>query len=303
MSQRTSIEWTNRSWNPTRGCTRVSEGCRNCYAERQAARQCGDGRPYHGLVKLTKAGPRWTGEVALVYENLEDPLSWRAPQLVFVDSMSDLFHEKVPDEYIALVFAVMAAAPRHTFQILTKRPERMRTLLSYEAFWGYVTLQGMERFWGLRELAMLDLGVASPLPNVWLGTSVENQAAADERIPQLIETPAAVRFLSCEPLLGPVEIGDEALDRLHWVIAGGESGPRARPIDVEWAHDLRAQCGFAGVPFFMKQASGPRPGMQGELPDDLWLTKEMPGVPVTSGPEKVGDIVPRVLAAIERGQR
>ncbi len=183
---KTSIEWTDTTWSPTRGCSRVSEGCVNCYAERMAARFSGPGRPFHGFAKDGK----WTGKVELIPSKLDDPLRWRKPRRVFVNSMSDLFHEALPFDAISEVYARMACSPQHTFQVLTKRPRRR---LEYsrggmlEAFMG----GDHETIW--------------PLPNVWEGVSVEDQATADERIPLLLETPAAVRFVSYEPALGPVD--------------------------------------------------------------------------------------------------
>jgi len=252
MSDRSAIEWTDATWNPVRGCTRVSEGCTRCYAEAVAARFSGPGLPYEGLARSTPGGPRWTGEVRLIEKHLEDPLRWKEPRRIFVNSMSDLFHEKLTDQTIDRIFAVMARCPQHTFQILTKRPERMRAYLSLErqlAIADAWTAQVVGRSPGPTDLRFtVDKW---PLPNVWLGVSVENQAAANERVPLLLETPAAVRFLSCEPLLGPVNLGETL--SLDWVICGGESGPRARPMHPDWARGLRNQCVDAGVPFFFKQ--------------------------------------------------
>lgn len=216
---KSKIEWTDRTWNPVRGCSRVSEGCRNCYAERQAARFSAPGETFHGFVRWKSrvsglqyaergaaggADPVWTGRVELIPEKLAEPLSWRKPSRVFVNSMSDLFHEALPDAAIDRVFAVMALAPQHTFQVLTKRPERMRAYMARLArspgcadhLFDAARVDG-------RRIARL----AWPLQNVWLGVSVENQATADERIPHLLATPAAVRFVSAEPLIGPVDLG------------------------------------------------------------------------------------------------
>lgn len=293
MGDKTGISWTDATWNPVRGCSRVSEGCRNCYAERVAARFSGPGQPYAGLAKVTaprdlldRVGGRrngWTGEVRFVAEHLADPLRWKKPRRIFVNSMSDLFHEKLTNEQIAAVFGVMAAAPQHTFQILTKRAKRMREWFSWMAAGDISpcgkyteatsTVVDFSRWY-------INCPHAWPLPNVWLGVSVENQAAADERIPDLLATPAAVRFLSCEPLLGPVDLehvrrsfggasydiqscleGDDgfglnaARERIDWVIAGCESGPGARPCDVAWLRSLRDQCSSAGVSFWLKQAA------------------------------------------------
>ena len=227
----TTIEWTDRTWNPTRGCARVSSGCEHCYAERIARRFDRPGGSYEGL---TTSNGRWNGQIRLVPEKLEEPLRWRTPSRVFVDSMSDLFHPGVSDEYIETVFQVMGLARKHQFQVLTKRPERMRALLQSCEFqdrpatlrtprlplWGPIVADG--RYGRL----------PWPLPNVWLGVSVEDQKTADERVPLLLETPAAIRFLSCEPLLAPLDLGwlwaSPHRPAIDWVIVGGESGPGAR---------------------------------------------------------------------------
>jgi protein gp37 len=243
VSDGSAIEWTDASWNPVRGCSRVSEGCRNCYAEGVAARFSGPGRPYEGLARFTPRGPQWTGKIRLVPEVLEQPLRWRKPRKIFVNSMSDLFHEDVPFRFIANVFGHMHSAPRHTFQVLTKRAARMRVFIE----------------WFRREWLGGSDAFPREYPHVWLGVSVEDQRAADERIPELLATPAAVRFLSCEPLLGPVDVRFKETgahyreDRLDWVIVGGESGRRARPLEVAWARSLVEQCRAAHVPVFVKQ--------------------------------------------------
>jgi protein gp37 len=277
------IEWTQDTWNPLRGCSRVSDGCRNCYAEQVAGRFSGAGQPYEGLITKTAKGPTWNGQIKLVPEKLEEPLRWTKPRKIFVNSMSDLFHENVPDEYIDKVFAVMALAPRHTFQVLTKRPERMKA---------YLGMDNRAEAIGWAETAIyetygrLPIGAYHgpthrklPLPNVWLGVSVENQATADGRIPLLLQTPAAVRWISAEPLLGPVDLTKFTLPNwkherdceyvandmpapctcrasqggLDWVVAGGESGRNARPTHPQWARTLRDQCKEAGVAFLFKQ--------------------------------------------------
>ena len=236
MSDKTSIEWTDATWNPVTGCQKVSEGCRNCYALTFAERFRGTPGHYfeHGF------------DVTLRPTKLELPFTWKKPRRVFVNSMSDLFHKDVPDEYIAKVFDVMAQTPEHTYQVLTKRPQRMKEFIEQ---------------YNPENLA------PEILPNVWLGVSVENQQAAEERIPLLLETPAVVRFLSCEPLLGPVDLsfvnqvdhpnnegyGIQAIEGINWIIAGGESGPKARPMHPEWVRMLRDQCIEAGVSFFFKQ--------------------------------------------------
>lgn len=266
MSTQTSIEWTDVSWNPVRGCSLVSAGCANCYAMKQAHRfafkkaDVGSDRPgvvegpYHGLTRMTSSGPVWTGSIKLVEEVLDAPLHWKKPRRIFVNSMSDLFHDDVPDEFILQVLTIMAIANRHTFQVLTKRPQRMQELLSkwrpddlYALWHGFSGDSAEIQSW--------------PLPNVWLGVSVEDQKTADERIPKLLATPAAVRWVSAEPLLGPVDLEaclsgfGRALydDGLNWVVVGGESGPGARPCDVEWIHAIKDQCRCAGVPVFVKQ--------------------------------------------------
>jgi len=248
MSGNTAIEWTDRTWNPLTGCTKVSPGCDHCYAKTMHERF---------------NGPGSFDTVTLHPERLRQPLSWRKPSMVFVNSMSDLFHQDVPDEYIADVFTAMAAAERHTFQLLTKRHARMRSLLSSPRWPELLTRD--PNVWPS------DLDPERPLDNVWLGVSVENQQWADIRIPALLDTPAAVRFLSCEPLLGPVNLAESfrkwvpsgryfvdravlpAREVLHWVIVGGESGRGARPMEVEWARALRDQCKAASVPFLFKQ--------------------------------------------------
>jgi protein gp37 len=237
----TEIEWTDKTWNPLTGCTKVSPGCDNCYAKTMHERF---------------NGPGSFDTITLHPERLTQPLKWRKPAKVFVNSMSDLFHKDVPDQYIADVFAVMAVADRHTFQVLTKRPSRMRSLLSSPRWSELLTRD--PNVWPS------DLDPELPLPNVWLGVSVEDQHWADIRIPALLDTPAAVRFLSCEPLLGPVDlrqaINQDPFAAYHfrpggidWVIVGGESGPGARPMRAEWARDIRTQCLFNNVPFLFKQ--------------------------------------------------
>lgn len=286
MGENTAIEWTDATWNPTLGCSLVSPGCTNCYAMKLAARLHAMGNDnYRGLTAASKAGPVWSGIVqTLTGKTLLLPLHWHRPRRIFVNSMSDLFHESLSDEAIDRVFAVMALARQHTFQVLTKRPARMRA---------HLTAPGLaDRI----ERAMDDLAPAHwhdreleedlPLPNVWLGTSVEDQARADERIGPLLETPAVKHFISAEPLLGPINLleiapcrdasgevtsltmaitprshirtaDDErwfkAKTHLDWVIAGGESGPGARPMHPAWARSLRDQCASAEVPFFFKQ--------------------------------------------------
>jgi protein gp37 len=255
VSDKTGIEWTDATWNPVTGCTKVSAGCDHCYAETIAHRFDG-----------TKAYPNGF-DVTLRPERLDQPLRWRRPRRIFVNSMADLFHDDVADYQIARIFSVMARAPRHTFQILTKRHARMRSLVGGDLYDLMV-----------RDLADEDDDVMQkfrwPLPNVWLGVSVENQKWADVRIPKLLDTPAAVRFLSCEPLLGPIDlsyssfIGGDWLKGIGWVIVGGESGPGARPMHPDWARSLRDQCVAADVPFLFKQWGESRPLQAGDhIPD------------------------------------
>lgn len=249
------------------GRSRVSAGCAHCYAEPLTARFSGEGRGMwgRGLAVLDERGARWTGKVELVESKLEDPLRWRKPQKIFVNSISDLFHENLDDAAIARVFATMALAKHHTFQVLTKRAARMREIVSDPKFRSVVAGEASGRSL-LRRRPYVGILRADdlpwPLPNVWLGVSVEHQEAADERIPELLATPAAVRFLSCEPLLGPVFLEDampfttEGIplnELLHWVIIGGESGPGARAMLRAWAAALVEQCADAGIATWMKQ--------------------------------------------------
>lgn len=261
MSDQTKIEWTDATWNPLRGCSKVDLDCRNCYAEKVAARFGGAGQPYEGTVD--ERG-RWSGAIRLVPEHLADPLRWQRPRKVFVNSMSDLFHESVPFGFVAAVFGVMAGARRHTFQLLTKRPERAKAFFewlrdrrdrSQVSLWLDCTTAALKAIPDLpsgvgRSSYLLDPTGPWPLPNVLIGTSV-GYAKALPRIDQLREVDAAVRFLSLEPLHGP--LGDIDLTGIGWVIVGGESGPDARPMYPSWATSVRDQSVAAGVPFFFKQ--------------------------------------------------
>lgn len=256
----TKIEWTDVVWNPTTGCDRVSPGCDHCYALTLAKRLKGMGSAkYQNDGDQRTSGP---GFLATEHgDTLTEPLRWRKPRKVFVNSMSDLFHERVSDEFLAKVFAVMAATPQHTYQILTKRHARMRSLLSSDVFRRLAKDQYFEmQMAGLLKGKGLPVVInAFPPKNVWLGVSVESQQWADIRIPALLDTPAAVRWLSCEPLLGSVDLDRSAADYLggrshvDWVVVGGESGPGARPMHPDWARSLRDQCVAAGVPFHFKQ--------------------------------------------------
>lgn len=224
MSQKSDIEWTDSTWNPVSGCSKVSPGCAHCYAERLSLR--------FGHSKLPWTPANAAENVVLHDARLVIPLSWREPRMIFVNSMSDLFHELVPDEFIARVFETMRIASHHTYQILTKRPERMRDWFGTDA----------GRPWS-----------EEPLPNVWLGTSIELNRWA-HRASALRETPAAIRFISAEPLLGPLP--DLDLAGIDWLIVGGESGSNHRPMDLEWARDIRDRCQAAGTSFFFKQLGG-----------------------------------------------
>lgn len=319
MADHSKIEWTEATWNPVTGCSVVSPGCTNCYAMRLAGTRLRNHPSREGLTTASKAGPVWNGEVRLNEQWLDQPLRWKRPRMIFVCAHGDLFHENVPDEWIDRVFAVMASAPQHTFQVLTKRSARMR------AYFRKVEQDGpAERIMD----AAYDLGIDDngccaianwingfsrwrdapedgnpldgtirrwPLPNVWLGVSAEDQTRADERIPDLLATPAAIRFVSAEPLLGLIDFTDiswphgrptfpETNDisdsrsalhevngsRLNWVILGGESGPGARAMNADWARSIRDQCEQSDTAFFMKQMAKKAP-----IPDDL-LVRQFP---------------------------
>lgn len=293
MSDGTQISWTDATWNPVVGCDKVSSGCDNCYAIRTARRMSANPNPKVSAAYAgTEAGGEWTGQVNLLEDRLDQPLRWQKPRRIFVNAQSDLFHKEVPNEFIARVFAVMALAPQHTFQILTKRPGRMRSLLNSPGWPGLVAFymgqsvlvqKGDRLEFDTRcrpepALALLETG--QPLPNVWLGVSVEDQKTAELRIPLLLDTPAAVRWLSCEPLLGALNLAHMDVERhstsmyfinaltgrnrdmgrpcagvpsIDWVVVGGESGPNARPMHPDWARSLRDQCVAAEVPFHFKQ--------------------------------------------------
>ena len=349
----TKIEWTDKTWSPTVGCSPASTGCEHCFAARMAHRLAGIEKTraaYEGLTVKGKHGPRWTGKVRCLPDRLDQPLRWRKPQRIFVNSMSDLFHEAVSDDFIAQVYGVMAVAGAgfrdsfppnqsfggvwrdskmvnrhgpHVFQVLTKRPACSYSLLTSARFrntvasavykWAHDRRDAgyLSDAIGTRQCNGYDSpvgteGTAWPLSNVHLYASCEDQKTADERIPLLLQTPAAVRGLSLEPLLGPIDlhavpwkhggmqakgwtgvlpVPDEPDDYVYWeqkgalqhVIVGGESGPGARPCNVEWIRSIVRQCAEAGVPVFVKQDSGPKPGQQGRIPDELWI-KELPDV-------------------------
>jgi protein gp37 len=271
---KSSIEWTDQTWNPVRGCTAVSPGCEHCYAMGIAARFSGPGLAYEGLARFSprRRLPQWTGDVRFVPEKLDEPLHWRKPSMVFTNSQSDLFHNGFTNDQIAAVFGVMSAASKHTFQVLTKRAKRMREWFAWAEKRGH---DGAKYFpddpldWRIHQMLNVAArkagakvpshhGGAWPLPNVWLGVSAEDQERADERIPELLATPAAVRWVSVEPQLGPVSLRVSWThvtpgSRLHWIVQGGESGPGARPFDLAWARSLRDECKETGVAYFLKQ--------------------------------------------------
>lgn len=312
MADNTHIEWTEATWNPITGCSVTSPGCTNCYAMQLAGTRLADHPSRAGLTREVNGNHVWTGEVRFNEQWLDQPLRWKRPRMIFVCAHGDLFHESVPDAWIDRVFAVMALAPQHTFQVLTKRSARMRDYFAakteirpplngsseYGRAKGHVeqwaNLTGMKAgidlpwrprhesggyWWGFKA------DMPWPLPNVWLGVSVEDQQRADERIPDLLATPAAVRWISAEPLLGPVDLcavrsgelltapiagyipltsTDHKPARIDWVVVGGESGKGARPMHPDWARSLRDQCAAADVPFFFKQWGEWMPLVEGQ---------------------------------------
>lgn len=304
---KTSIEWTRgddgsagSTWNPVRGCSRISPGCGGpnhqggCYAEKIAARFSGPGQPFEGFAERTAHGGRWTGKMEVVWPMVDQPIRWRRPRRIFANSMSDLFHKDLPRDDVAVIYGTAIAAVHlrgHTFQILTKRADHMRETLHDEEFWeianahaSSLVLEHTDPLNRQKDDARAtcgEYGPDAPPPGIWLGVSVEDQERADERIPQLLATPAAVRFLSCEPLLGPlimdgrnivaeetywdwlkgekgssaqhIAVEPERTAKIDLAIVGGESGPRSRPFDVSWARSIVSQCKAAGVAAFVKQ--------------------------------------------------
>ncbi len=308
MAEHTHIEWTDATWQPITGCTTVSPGCANCYAMHLAGTRLAQHPSRAGLTREVNGHHVWTGEVRLNECWLAQPLGWRRPRRIFVCAHGDLFHESVPDAWIDRVFAIMALSPQHTFQVLTKRSDRMRAYVGdataarrvYTIACDVAVIEDRVNVLLLapgivpdpefsRAQRRVNLGTW-PLANVWLGVSAERQQEADARIPDLLATPAVVRFVSAEPLLGPVDltqlgwVGGRRLDvlqsytsaptptvgvwahephdlsSLSWVIAGGESGPGARPMHPDWARSIRDQCTAAGVPYFFKQWGEWAPG-------------------------------------------
>lgn len=237
MGSKSSIEWTEATWNPVAGCSVISPGCTNCYAMRMARRLESMGQEkYVGLTRVSGGRPKWNGKIRIDEAALKIPASWSASRIIFVNSMSDLFHEDVPFEFIIRVFSVMMETPRHTYQLLTKRAERLQELAG-------------------------DL----PWPdNVWMGVSVES-AEYTHRIQSLLQTGAKTKFLSLEPLLGPLD--DLDLSGIDWVIVGGESGPGARPVEADWVRDIRDNCQARSVPFHFKQWGGSNKKASGRLLD------------------------------------
>ena len=333
MGATTGIEWTDSTWNPLRGCSKVSAGCDHCYAETMAARFSGKGLPFEKVTRIGMLGTHWNGNVELVEKHLLDPMKWRSiitsgpvagmgssrPRRVFVNSMSDLFHPNVPDEWIDQIFAVMALCPQHTFQVLTKRPERMREYLC--AYGRTSAIYNVATVIIGGDFSKMPVRMAHhrssgdgwwPLPNVWLGVSIENQDAADERIPLLLQTPSAVRIVSCEPQLGAISLhqcgaivyesfpeasscdgsdGWYEISKIDWVICGGESGPGARPMHPDWARGLRDQCAAAGVPFFFKQWGEWLPAMCDGAKTKNGITLNCPDRPVRVGKKSAGSLL------------
>ncbi|MGL5825003.1 MAG: DUF5131 family protein [Nocardioides sp.] len=316
MSDGTGISWTDATWNVVIGCDKVSPGCDHCYAIRTAHRMQSNPNPkiaaaYEG----TERAGEWTGRINLIESRLDLPLRWRRPRMIFVNAQSDLFHKRVPDDFIARVFAVMALAPQHTFQVLTKRPDRMRSLLRSskwrpmceDAYFAanhsahVAGVLGRFAFESNRDKGWSNF--SAPLRNVQTIVSVEDQKTASRRIPILLDTPSVCRGISAEPLLGPIDLTDltvkprqvaDAISlcdcdfdygecrcppRLDWVIVGGESGPGARRMDPDWALSLARACAAADVPFFMKQTGtvlAREWGLQGKGDDPAGWPQALP---------------------------
>lgn len=310
MSDGTKIEWTDATANVINGCSVVSPGCTNCYAMRLAGTRMKHHPTRTGLTIDTKAGPVWNGEVRFNEKALMQVLSWTKPRMIFWNAHGDMFHDSVPDEWIDKCFAVMALTSHHTHQVLTKRSKRMGEYITKRSGDFKVVIVDAARKSGATLMQCRDTGWTPwPLPNVWLGVSVEDQTRADERVPDLLATPAAVRWISAEPLLGPVDLREigledtldvacnnvklDALTGYHrgiprldgrievpslpsrlpgidWVVAGGESGPNARPMHPDWARKLRDDCAMAGVPFLFKQWGEFAPVHDRDIEDPDW---------------------------------
>jgi len=261
MGTRTGIEWTDATWNPVTGCTKVSSGCDHCYAETLAKRRLHDIYIRRLPVVDSPVNRADPFAVRLWPERLDQPLRWAEPRMVFVNSMSDLFHHDVPESFVCQIVDMMLKADWHTYQVLTKRPARAA------------------RFW---ERNRWRFGLATMPAHIWIGASVENQDV-DYRVRHLKMVPAAVRFLSCEPLLGPMRLD---LDTIHWVIVGGESGPLRRAMNLDWARDIRDQCLRRGVPYFFKQVGGRTPKAGGRLLDGReW--NELPDAHAAKAPQRL----------------
>lgn len=286
MSSGSAIEWTHATWNPVTGCDRVSPGCDNCYALSLSARLKAMGQPKY----QADGDPRTSGRgfgVTMHWDVVDQPLTWRKPQTVFVNSMSDLAHPRVSDEFIAAVYAVMILGGHHCFQVLTKRPRRLRGLLNKAQFRGLVAEAIEDRIIdsSLPEAVRAGDRAVWPPGNVWLGVSAEDSVRTRERLPLLADTPAAIRFVSAEPLLEDItdalydsHRGRAVLELMDWVIVGGESGPECRPMAGDWARGVRDACLALERPFFFKQWGGRTPKAGGrELDGRAW--DEMPDVP------------------------
>lgn len=252
MADKTGIEWTDATWNPIRGCRRVSTGCINCYAETMAARFSGPGQPYEGLAEMKHGKPRWTGQYQIVWDKFDQPLRWKRPRMIFVNSMSDLFYEELPFSVTLQIFETMIEANHHIFQVLTKRPGQMLKFFKY-----------------LYDVRIMVWNRYIESNNIWMGISAENQDTANERIPLLLKTPGHIRWVSAEPLLGPIDLRkcgaikekwnivrtdvSCSVGEIDWLVTGGESGHGARPMHPNWARKLRDDCSEASIPFFFKQ--------------------------------------------------
>jgi protein gp37 len=296
----TSIEWTDETWNPLVGCSKISAGCQNCYAIGQAHRNAAIAKThpnpgrlayYEGLTEKRGDRLEWTGQVNFIPDALSIPIGWKKPRRIFVNSMSDMFHESVPFEWIDQIFAVMALTPQHTYQILTKRPDRMLEYCRSAKNRIRIAAVDMGRICGIAHDRFEQCDFEWPLPNIWLGVTVENQRAADERIPLLLQTPAALRFLSCEPLLEEVSIENisgwhesftaDYRSQINWVIVGGESGHGARSTQISHIDSIVSQCQYAKVPVFVKQLGAkPVTGC-----GDSWPISDRKGAIVSEWPE------------------